>query len=741
MKLNTKITLYLLEIALVPLIFMGYVYYSNDRVQIIQTTLEKLDSIAQIQINRLTDVLTRKHDIIALFATKLSIRRSMRDYNNHPTPALQKYMDDNLADAKSGSSSFLKVYLVNPSGIVVSSTDQTIKGKDISSEDYFKVGIKQEDISILKKDIDGSTTQYLVSPLLLDGAIHGVVVVVTDAQDIIGLANDYTGLGKTGETLLAKDDGRGNALFLTPIRFDKHAGLTRVVAKEREDITSVHAIRGEESRFDTLVDYRNIPVFSASRYIPSVGWGIIVKIDQQETLAPINKLELLFLCIILGTGLVITLLTVSISYSITGPIRVLSEGTKIITEGDLGYRINVQDTTEVGTLAKLFNIMAGKLQQSYQNLEQKVMDRTSELQSEKQKTEAILRNMGDAVFVTDEKHYIILINTAAENLFGLSEIDIIGKKISDSISIAYETSSDSPSSLVDIAFSQKKTARPAEALVLNRRDGKKIYIDGSVSPIIDQSNKLLGAVWVFHDITKEREIDKIKSDFVSLASHQLRTPLTGIKWFVQLLEENTSQIPLEKIHEYIQKIGSSNDRLIDLVNDLLSTSRLDGGKLVKNISSCNIRDILQQSIDTQGRTLIDKQIEINGLNSIPAELNVDADLVQLTQVFGNLINNAARYSPANSKIDISAITRNEKVTISIQDHGVGIPQSQQAKMFTKFFRADNVAKTIPGSGLGLYVAKSIVESHGGRIWFESTENIGTTFYVELPLGSSSQPKS
>jgi two-component system sensor histidine kinase VicK len=158
--------------------------------------------------------------------------------------------------------------------------------------------------------------------------------------------------------------------------------------------------------------------------------------------------------------------------------------------------------------------------------------------------------------------------------------------------------------------------------------------------------------------------------------------------------------------------------------------------LVKDISTHSLRELLEQSIDQQGRIFVDKNIEILGLDIIPIEYESEVDLVQLTQVFGNLFNNAASYSPAGSKIEVKAEPHDGKITVSIKDQGLGIPKPQQEKMFTKFFRGDNVSKTIPGSGLGLYVAKSIVENHGGKIWFESAENLGTTFFIEIPLKQS-----
>ena len=353
--------------------------------------------------------------------------------------------------------------------------------------------------------------------------------------------------------------------------------------------------------------------------------------------------------------------------------------------------------------------------------------------TEKHKLEAILRDMGDAVFVTDDKRKIILANKAMEILFGLSEKEMSGKNIDEILALSYETTGQKPVDLIETVFEKKQQAKPIDTLVIKNKSGTSVSVDGVASPIVDENLKLVGTVWVLRDVTKEKALEQMRMDFISLASHQLRTPLTGIKWFAELLDQNAPKMSIDKIQEYIRKIGESNNRMIDLVNDLMATSKADSGKIVRVVSSYPIKDLLQRAIDEQGRLFLDKKIAIEGMELISDDLKVDADMTQMVQIFGNLFNNAASYSPEGSKIEVGAELGLGRVKIYVRDHGVGIPLKQQGKVFDKFFRADNVAKTIPGSGLGLYVAKSMVESHGGKIWFESKENLGTTFFVELPI--------
>lgn len=356
-----------------------------------------------------------------------------------------------------------------------------------------------------------------------------------------------------------------------------------------------------------------------------------------------------------------------------------------------------------------------------------------EILDAKRKLESILRDIGDAVFVTDMDKKIIMANRAMEGIFDISEKDMLNKDMKEIVKLSYESSGEQPLDIFETVFEKKKIAKPTSTMVISKIGGDKVFVDGVASPIVDESGKLMGTVWVLRDVSKERELQKMRLDFISLASHQLRTPLTGIKWFVELLDQNAQKLPIEKVLEYINKIGESNDRMIDLVNDLMTTNKADSGRLEKNVSSYSVKDLLQQAVDNQGRLFLDKNIQIIGINDIPPEIEIEVDMVQMTQVFGNLINNAASYSPTGKSVELGVEQQGEMVKISVSDHGMGIPETQHDKVFGKFFRADNVSKTIPGSGLGLYVAKSMVESHGGKIWFESKENLGTTFFVELPI--------
>lgn len=366
--------------------------------------------------------------------------------------------------------------------------------------------------------------------------------------------------------------------------------------------------------------------------------------------------------------------------------------------------------------------------------EDDLMNVNKEVQSEKQKLETVLRDMGDAVIAVDEKGIIQIANQGASELIGMSKEELIGKTVNQIIKMVSEKTGEKQECLVDSVLRNGEISWPKEPLILESIKGKSVPVDGVATPIKDNNGNISGAVMVLRDVAKERSLNKMKEDFVSMASHQLRTPLTGIKWFVELLREKDKVIPAEKTREYVDKIGESNQRLIDLVNDLLITSRIEeGGLIEKDLMEHSIKDIIHEALVIQGNTIADKNIHVEGVDFIPEEIVIEADRIQMIQVFGNIINNAVSYSPVGSRVDIWVEKKDSMIDIMVKDEGIGIPENQKTKVFDKFFRADNVTKHIPGSGLGLYVTKTIVEGHGGKIWFESAENKGTTFFVELPI--------
>lgn len=355
------------------------------------------------------------------------------------------------------------------------------------------------------------------------------------------------------------------------------------------------------------------------------------------------------------------------------------------------------------------------------------------------KDEALLGNIGEGVIAIGTNEKIIFINKSAKEMLGLEIEQFTGKKIFDFIDLhdgngQIIARKDRPFFKALYTKMQFVTA-PTENYNYVRRDGTRFPVFITATPIIIQG-KVTGAIEVFRDITKEKEIDKAKSEL----SHQLRTPLTAIKLFGEMLVNEEAGKLKPKQKEYVQDINESTKRMASLVNDLLNVSRLELGKVRIVPEPTQLEELLRDVVKDLDPLIKNVKAKVSVV--VPAKLlpKIPLDPALIRQVVTNLLSNSLKYfRPGKGHIEISvALEKNSKIAgsrvlITVKDDGIGIPLAVQGRIFEKFVRADNALKTATeGTGLGLYVCKMIVEASGGSIWFTSVEGEGTTFYVALP---------
>ncbi|OGG42999.1 hypothetical protein A2841_03745 [Candidatus Kaiserbacteria bacterium RIFCSPHIGHO2_01_FULL_48_10] len=342
--------------------------------------------------------------------------------------------------------------------------------------------------------------------------------------------------------------------------------------------------------------------------------------------------------------------------------------------------------------------------------------------------------MTDHVVFTNKNGVVLYANNAAEDITGYTLHEMFGQtpRLWGGLmpSEYYE----------EIIWDSMQKGIPLERVLLNRRKDGHTYVALSSLSSISEDGVIVGYVATEKDITALRDIDREKSEFVSLASHQLRTPLTTVSWYIEMIIRGDvgSVIPEQK--KYLEEIYHGNQRMVELVNTLLDVSRLELGTLTVELKPTNVVALAKSVLDEQKPNIEKKRLIVieNTSKDVPAFL---ADPRLLRMVFQNFLANAVEYTPPGGRIELTVSYDAKMVSIKVSDTGYGIPKNQQDKIFTKLFRADNVrAKDTDGTGLGLYIVKSIVENSGGKIWFESEENKGTTFYVSLPLNSATKKK-
>lgn len=360
----------------------------------------------------------------------------------------------------------------------------------------------------------------------------------------------------------------------------------------------------------------------------------------------------------------------------------------------------------------------------------------SKILKEKAEDEALLGAIGEGVLAINSKEEIIYGNDVAMDILGWTSKEIIGKKYYDVFSMTDKnnnalTYQERPLSVALLAGKKMSTA-VNNPYFYTRRDGTKFPVAVTVTPVI-LDGKIIGAINVFRDITSELQIDKAKNEFISLASHQLRTPLTSINWEAEMCLDGTYGKLSKKQEESIRQIHESNHRMIDLMTALLNVSRLEAGVPKINPVKTDIKKTIDSMLSELEAKIEKKEIKITKKyeKDLPI-MELDKDLIEI--IIGNLLANAVDYTLKSGSIEISAGKDKEYVTVKIKDSGIGIPKAHQNNIFTKLFRADNAKKvSTDGTGLGLYIVKLVLDKIGGGIWFESEENKGTTFIVRIPL--------
>lgn len=234
--------------------------------------------------------------------------------------------------------------------------------------------------------------------------------------------------------------------------------------------------------------------------------------------------------------------------------------------------------------------------------------------------------------------------------------------------------------------------------------------------------------------SKKETLGTVQSDFINLASHQLRTPLSGMRWMLELLQKPGTGPLNKKQKDYIEKIYLSNDRMIALVNDLLEVTRLEQGDLKLYFQSTDLTDIIRELIREKEREITARKLQVSFKTEQEPFPLVRTEPNKIKQAVGNLISNAITYNNPGGRVDIDLKLVDGAAVCSIIDSGVGIPKLQQKQIFEKFFRGSNVLKLENiGTGLGLYITKSFIEASGGKIWFKSEEDKGSEFYFTLPI--------
>ncbi len=362
-----------------------------------------------------------------------------------------------------------------------------------------------------------------------------------------------------------------------------------------------------------------------------------------------------------------------------------------------------------------------KIRLAFLNILEDTQDAKNWAIEEKNKTMAVINNFTDGLLVIDHENKIELVSPAIEKIFKQKKETILGKNI---FKIKLKEISLKP--LTEALKKKKEVYRQEIDL------GKNVLLEMTTSYF--DFGKRTGILVVLHDVSKDKLVERMKTEFVSIAAHQLRTPLSAIKWSLRMILDGDVGKISEDQRDLLEKTYASNERMIGLINDLLNVTRIEEGRFLYKPEKMQIEGIVVNVIQDDEEIIKMKDINVSFKKSKKLLPLVVIDQEKMSLAIHNLLDNALKYTPEKGKIEISLEEKDSNIIFKIKDTGVGIPEDQKERIFTKFFRGSNVIKLeTEGSGLGLYTTKNIIESHKGKIWFESEEDKGTTFYFSISV--------
>ncbi|MFP4687951.1 MAG: sensor histidine kinase, partial [bacterium] len=402
------------------------------------------------------------------------------------------------------------------------------------------------------------------------------------------------------------------------------------------------------------------------------------------------------------------------------PIKKLTESVEEIGAGNLKQKINIDSRDEIGELAHEFNRMTARLREYEET-------NINRLKAEKNKSEAIVRSISNPIIVTDKDNKIVLINPEAENVFTIKEDNILDYHFLEIIN------NEEIFQEIDNTLKEEKSAEDADKVIrLDKGNLEKDY-RLKVRPVYNRNKEVELVVTLLEDITKLKEIDRMKTEFVSTVSHEFRTPLTSIKMSVELLlEENVGSLTDEQ-RELLLATSEDCERLVSLINDLLDLSKIESGQIELDFQPAEVEEIVNSALNPITPQANEQDIELK--TDLEDDLPpVTADFTKINWVITNLLGNALRHTGAGGSVTVSSRRRGSRAYISVSDTGEGIPPEYRDKIFDKFVSIRGEDET-SGTGLGLAISREIVEAHGGKIWVESSEGEGSTFTFTLKLSS------
>ncbi len=744
MSIKTKLMLILVAACGIPLLVFSVLIFSNAEAALKSLRMTQLNTIADLKRDKIESFFAERTADIAAAQSFLNIKRNLsRLSRSYRTPASPGYrqafreLDDQLK-AYQKAYGYLNIMLTGPDGTIVYASNDFRKaylGRKMADTAFFdeaKKDIYYTDI-FKNRSYDDRLEMIAAAPVRdFKGAFIGEFVSEIDMSPIYTLITDTTGLGETGEVLIAKKDGDA-VLFLSPLRHRPGAALTeRIPFSQHRAYPAHRAVQGENGSGVTI-DYAGREVLAAWQYIPLLRWGLVTKIGVDEAFAPVARLKFF----IHGAGVVVVLigivLALWLSRTLTRPLLSLQRGAEAIAAGDLDHRVGTGAQDEIGQLSRSFDRMADSLVRDIA-ARKGVQARLREVA---ETFRAILNATIESVLLIDRAGTVLMCNEVAARRFRRKINEIIGNCIYDFMP-------------PDVAQARKARAdavfRTKEPVTFeDERQGT--YFEHMVHPVIDEQGEVASVAIYSRDITarkrSEMEIRTLNDDlnhnvrrleeankeleaFSYSVSHDLRSPLRSIAGFSKALAEDHAGDLNPEGRDYLGRILSATQRMGRLIDDLLNLSRMSRAEM--HGSRVNLSELAARVAARVRETEPSRQASF----VIAPGLFAQGDEHLLTLALENIFGNAWKFTGKRdlAVIEFGATERKGRPVFFVKDNGVGFDAMHANKLFKPFQRLHN-GQDYPGTGIGLATVRRIINRHGGSVWIEGEAGKGATVFFTL----------
>ncbi|MBA3530391.1 MAG: GAF domain-containing protein [Ardenticatenales bacterium] len=783
-SLMARLVSYFLLLSLLIVSLVGYIAFVRAREALTLSLFERLSVTANLKEEELNRWVSDQREQLLLISRLPEVRTQAAILASQPEEsadyqAAYTALASYLSAMTSSNSDLQEVFILAPvGGKILISTDQAHEGEYRVNDQYFTEGRAATFTQKLYPSPVTNRPTITIATPLFDPAGRAVGVLAThlnlDRLDKIIL--ERTGLGVSGESYLV--DQFNN--FVSASRFGREEFLRGVHTHGID--TAIHRKDGS----GLYLNYESVPVVGVYRWVEELDVALLAEMSQEESFAPAEQLASALFVIGLVSAMVLAAGVYLLARQIAQPIHDLAMTAQEISIGELSRRVKVNREDEIGVLATAFNSMTAQLQEFINTLEQRVAERTEELERRSVQLQVAAEVARDAtathelddllnravslirsrfgfyhagIFLVDEKREYAVLRAAT----GEAGREMLARghrlKIGETGIVGYVTQSGLPRIVLDVGSDAAHVKNPYlphthSEMALPLKVGDEVigaldvqseeqsaFDEQDIEVLQTMADQLAVAIQNVRSYEQLLELDELKMQFMANMSHELRTPLNSIIGFSRLLIKGIDGPINDQQHRDITTIYNAGHHLLGLINNILDISKIEAGKMELDIEEVNLTALVDSVLSTASGLVKDKTVRL--VKALPERLpTVRADLVRVRQILLNLLSNAIKFTD-EGEVRLSVSLDHNMMQITVSDTGPGIPPDKLQQLFQAFYQVDGSStRKAGGTGLGLAISKSFVEMHGGRIWVESTgmPGEGAAFHFTLPLAGPAGPK-